>query len=41
MKMTPQQVSNQIYLYNKKMQENGAETEVHMSRIEPTNRPKL
>jgi len=41
MKMTPQQVSNQIYLYNKKMQENGAETEVHMSRIEPTKRPKL
>lgn len=41
MKMTAQQVSNQIYLYNKKMQENGAETEVHMSRIEPTNRPKL
>ena len=41
MKMTPQQVSNQIYLYNKKMQENGAETEVHMSRIKPTNRPKL
>ena len=41
MKMTPQQVSNQIYLYNKKMQENGAETEVHMSRIEPTNRPKF
>ena len=40
MKMTPQQVSNQIYLYNKKMQENGAETEVHMSRIEPTKRPK-
>ena len=22
------------------MQENGAETEVHMSRIEPANRPK-
>lgn len=41
MKMTPQQVSNQIYLYNKKMQENGAETEVHMNRIEPTKRPKL
>lgn len=41
MKMTPQQVPNQIYLYNKKMQENGAETEVHMSRIEPTKRPKL
>lgn len=41
MKMTAQQVSNQIYLYNKKMQENGAETEVHMSRIEPTKRPKL
>ena len=41
MKMTPQQVSNQIYLYNKKMKENGAETEVHMSRIEPTKRPKL
>lgn len=42
MKMTPQQVSNQIYLYNKKMQENGAETEVHMSRIEqPAKRPKL
>lgn len=41
MKMTAQQVSNQIYLYNKKMQENGAETEVHMSRIEPTKRPTL
>ena len=34
-------VSNQIYLYNKKMQENGVETEVHMNRIEPAKRPKL
>lgn len=41
MKMTPQQVSNQIYLYNKKMQENGAETQVHMNRIVPGKKPKL
>ena len=41
MKMTPQQVSNQIYLYNKKMQENGAEAQVHMNRIAPGKRPKL